>query len=253
MDAPTRSTRFYLGTHRPTWLSRVEVPLFVSRRTLAPLRALPRARGRWALDSGGFSELSLHGSWTTAARVYAAEVRRYADEIGGLDFAAPQDWMCEPAVLARTGLSVDEHQRRTIESYLTLRELAPELPWIPVLQGWSTADYWRHAEAYGDAGVDLARLPLVGVGTLCRRQAMMRASFILSSLAAEGLRLHGFGVKVTGLRNNAQHLVSADSMAWSMGARRCAPLPGHAHASCANCIEWAMSWRDEIVAELEAA
>lgn len=34
---------FYLGTHRPGWLATAGVPLFVSRRTLGPVKALPRA------------------------------------------------------------------------------------------------------------------------------------------------------------------------------------------------------------------
>ena len=45
------------------------------------------------------------------------------------------DWMCEPAMLARTGLTVAEHQAGTVANYLELRAAAPELPFIPVLQG----------------------------------------------------------------------------------------------------------------------
>jgi hypothetical protein len=73
---------FWLGTHRPNWLGLTDVPLFVSRRTLAPRRTFPRARGVWALDSGGFSELSLFGEWQTSPRQYVAEVRRFRDELG---------------------------------------------------------------------------------------------------------------------------------------------------------------------------
>ena len=54
---------FYLGTHQPGWLSWATVPLFVSDRRLRRYRRLPKARTRWALDSGGFTELSTHGSW----------------------------------------------------------------------------------------------------------------------------------------------------------------------------------------------
>ena len=57
---------FYLGTHHPSWLRKTDVPLFVSRRRLAGLKTLPRARGPWALDSGGFQELILHGEWTVS-------------------------------------------------------------------------------------------------------------------------------------------------------------------------------------------
>ena len=47
-----------------------------------------------------------------------ANVRLYRDEVGGLQCAAPQDWMCEPQIVAKTGLSVREHQQRTVENLL---------------------------------------------------------------------------------------------------------------------------------------
>ena len=106
---------FYLGAHQPHWLWRADFPLFVSHRQLARRpRSLRPPSCRWALDSGGFTELSLHGRWVTPAEDYAAAVTGYAARIGGLDFAAPQDWMCEPFMTARTGLSVAEHLHRTV-------------------------------------------------------------------------------------------------------------------------------------------
>jgi hypothetical protein len=246
-------TVFYLGAHHPDWLARARVPLFVSRRELSKLKTLPRAVAPWALDSGGFSELTLHGRWSITAREYVACVRRYAEEIGSLAFAAPQDWMCETDMVKRTGLSVEEHQRRTIDNYRELRDIAPELPFIPVLQGWTIGDYWRHVEQYDDAGVDLGALPLVGVGTVCRRQHTTTASVLLQSLHADGLRLHGFGLKLTGLRAIAPCLVSSDSMAWSYNARRNPPIPGHTHKSCANCIEYALDWRNDVQSSIDAA
>lgn len=131
----------YLGTHQTGWLAHMTVPLFVSRRRLAPRKALPRARGRWALDSGGFTELSMFGAWQTSPEKYAAEAKRYQEQIGGLEWASIQDWMCEPFMLQRTGLSVVEHQSRSIDSYAQLLDLAPEIPWCPVLQGWQPGDY----------------------------------------------------------------------------------------------------------------
>src|SRR5207237_560081 len=132
----------YLGSHEPAWLPRLTTPLFISRRRIARRKALPRALGRWALDSGGFTELNMHGRWETSAKQYAAEVRRWSTEIGGLDWAAAQDWMCEPFVLKKTGSTVLEHQRRTVDNYSELMSLAPDLPWCPVLQGWVPGDYF---------------------------------------------------------------------------------------------------------------
>jgi hypothetical protein len=243
---------FWLGTHKPGWLASAGVPLFVSRRTLAPMRTLPRAIAPWALDSGGFTELAMHGAWLTTPAQYVAEVRRLSSEIGRMAWAAPQDWMCEPAMLEKTGLTVSEHQRRSVANLLELRSRAPDLPWVPVLQGWSLGDYWRHADAYQAAGVDLEAEPLVGVGSVCRRQSGTRAGAIFRTLAASGLSLHGFGVKVSGLAAHSAWLASADSMAWSMNARKHPPIDGHTHKNCANCIVWATSWRAELLERIGA-
>ena len=248
--------RFYLGTHRPSWLWRIEdVPLFISHRVLKERKSpFPRATTRWALDSGGFTELNLYGEWKTTPAEYIASVRRYHDELGKLDWASPQDWMCEPWVISRTGLSVAEHQRRTIENYLELTTEAPGLGFIPVLQGWELDDYLRHADAYADAGVDLAAQPVVGVGSVCRRQGTNQIAEIFSALSARGLHMHGFGVKSSGLAKYADHLSSADSLAWSYTARRNpAGEQDCGKKNCANCMHYALEWRDRILNKLRAS
>lgn len=240
-------TTFYLGTHMPHWLTLADFPMFVSHRRLAGRRSLPRALGPWALDSGGFTELSMYGEWRTTPAEYIAATRRYAQEIGGMRWAAPQDWMCELFMLVRTGLTIAQHQAATIASYLTLRSAAPDLPFIPVLQGWTLTDYLRHVDAYTRVGVDLTAEDTVGVGSVCRRQGTGQIAAIVSSLAAQGLRLHGFGVKTKGLGTYAPYLASADSLAWSSRGRRepgCAP----GHSTEANCLRFARTWRDRVVA-----
>jgi hypothetical protein len=241
--------------HQPHVLEKVTFPLFVSHRQLArrPRRRPLIAGCRWALDSGGFTELSLHGRWTIPPAAYADAVAGYAATIGGLDFAAPQDWMCEPVMLARTGLSITEHQHRTVANYLHLRQIAPDLPFIPVLQGWSLADYLRCVELYESAGVRLAELPRVGLGSVCRRQSTAEIAHIVATLAQGGLRLHGFGVKIGGLHKYGRYLASADSLAWSYAARRQPPLPGHTHKNCANCLIYATAWRQRVITDLEHA
>jgi hypothetical protein len=234
------------------------VPLCVSRRRLAGRKTFPRARAPWLLDSGGFTELSLHGGWPLTPPAFVAQTRRIATEVGGVAHCAPQDWMCEAAVLRRTGLSVPEHQRRTLDNYRALVQAAPELPWLPVLQGWEPDDYLRHADAYARAGIELARAPLVGVGTVCRRQHTREAAALLSRLAGEGLRLHGFGLKVQGLLAAARDLAGADSLAWSFDARRLGHTQGRAwcgsgtHKNCANCAGYALHWRRRVLGAIAA-
>jgi hypothetical protein len=225
---------FYLGTHQPHWLI-VGVPLFVSDRRLRRYRRLPRAAAAWALDSGGFTELAQYGTWDTGP--------------------APQDWMCEPFILAKTGLTVAEHQARTVDNYCRLRDLAPDLPIIPVVQGWSAGDYLRCADRYARTGVDLTRAPLVGVGSVCRRQSTAQVGDILTALHQAGIgRLHGFGFKTLGLARWGHLLTSADSMAWSAQARRQPALPGcHGHRTCANCLRYALHWRDRVLTTVTTA
>jgi hypothetical protein len=255
--------RFYLGTHKPNWLEDgrfSKVPLFVSRRTLAGMKDLPRAVTSWALDSGGFTELSMFGRWKTTPEQYVGEVRRIEREVGRLAWAAPQDWMCEPVMLKKTKLTVAEHQKRTVENFLRLKSLAPELPFVPVVQGWTLADYLKCVERYERAGVDLTKYKTVGVGTVCRRQGTDEAAEIMTTLHKGGLRLHGFGFKTRGLLKVQSEMVSADSLAWSFAARMEPPLPGHenpgrdrplGHQSCANCPVFALRWHRELLKRLK--
>lgn len=257
---------FYLGSHLPNWLRTLGVPLFVSHRRLADYVTLPEAIGPWALDSGGFTELQMFGSWDRVPpEVYVKAVYRYRDHIGHLDWAAPQDWMCEdvvinggrvgPVTFVGTHLSVAEHQRRTVENGLILRDLAPDLPWRWVLQGKTVDDYRRHVDMHEAAGIDLTAEPVVGLGSVCRRQATQEIGNLVRLLAGPryNLRLHGFGVKVAGLRAYGRYLTSADSMAWSKQARHEPPLPGCVtHKNCANCARYALKWREAVLDSLAA-
>ena len=261
---------FWLGAHHPSWL-KTEDHLFVSRRALFEMKRLPPAVGTWALDSGGFTELSLFGEWRTTEDQYVADVLRFAEEMSGLAWAAPMDWMCEPFMLAKTGLPMYEHQMRTVQNFLRLRERLGELV-IPVLQGWHQDDYHRCWDFYAKCGVDLETEPIVGIGSVCRRQNTKEADRIFRSLRP--LRMHGFGVKLAGLDLFHDVLTSCDSMAWSWEARRLGRrhdrqdqlfawpkvmLCGRVHPdehpakSCANCRHWAMRWRDRVLERLEVA
>lgn len=261
--------KFFLGTHEVSWLSRVTDELFISRRRLARIKKkYPHALGPWAMDSGGFTELNQFGRWTITPAEYVAEVRKYRDAIGNMLWAAPQDWMCEPEVIAKTGLSVGEHQQRTVDNFLELKSLAPDLPIIPVLQGWWGQDkrgnrlpggtYEDCIEKYAKAGVDLKQYPLVGIGSICRKQQtgigfFMKLESQLRELSDAGVRFHAFGLKAEGLETLAGGAIdpifaSADSLAWSFGARHDSIAPcTEAHTTCNNCIVYALQWRQLMV------
>jgi hypothetical protein len=181
------------------------------------------------------------------ARDYVAEVRRYRDCIGNLVWASPMDWMTEQEVLKKTGLTVAHHQMWTLLNFVSLLNEAPDLPWVPVLQGLSWGDYMRHTDMYRDSGVDLKAFPVVGVGTMCRRQGTTTPNAVLATLHSMGLKSHAYGYKLKGLALAHPHLESSDSLAWSYAARKRPPLEGCGHAHCNNCLRYALLWRKKVM------
>jgi hypothetical protein len=134
-----------------------------------------------------------------------------------------QDYMCEDFVLEKTGLTIADHQRMTIERYDQLRAAVPRDIYImPVLQGYAPEDYARHVASYGER---LKSGMWVGVGSVCKRNSNPASiEMVLKAILAvrPDLRLHGFGIKVTALQSAFvfDSLHSADSMAWSFNARK---------------------------------
>ena len=61
----------------------------------------------WMMDSGGYTELSTHGRWRTSPQQYADEINRWKDN-GNL---VTQDLMCEPFILHKTGLTIEDHKK----------------------------------------------------------------------------------------------------------------------------------------------
>ena len=107
----------------------------------------------------------------------------------------------------------------------------------------------KHWSASTPTGVDLSSQPKIKKNSVCRRHALKEITHIITSL--QPLKLHGFGVKGDGYKANLHRLVSADSMAWSFGARYKPPLDGCTHKTCANCKRFALLWRDQMLNGLE--
>jgi hypothetical protein len=268
-----RACEFLLGTHIVSWAwnGRALGPLFIAQQRIAGRKSrFPVATVPVYIDSGGFTELDTHGHWTVSPRSYVDLVRRTSDEMQTLRWAAIQDWMCEDRIRAKTGLTVLEHQHRTIASYHELVALAPEVRWLPVVQGQTQEDYERHVEMYAESGVHLPTHRLVGVGSVCRRASsaeIHEVGRILAALVGRGLRLHGFGLKSDGLRLYGQWLRSADSMAWSSRGRH--EVAAHwvspdqlrlrlglqpvKRESLQNSQRWAEEWRARMVATATGA
>lgn len=212
--------RFFTGLHQPSDAQHFEAA-FVSVNRLRARKG-PFAVGDWIMDSGAFTEISTHGHYRHDVAEYASQIRRWANN-GRLLAAVAQDWMCEPWIVERTGLTVERHQQLTVERYDALmREDTAAVYVLPVLQGYAPGDYVRHLSMYGER---LAHGAWVGVGSVCKRNGDPQAvAAVLLAIKRQrpDLRLHGFGLKTTSLAHPLVRslLETADSMAWSFSARK---------------------------------
>lgn len=267
----TGRARVYLTVNTVAWLGRqdlADVPKCISRNRLTAYRGrrLPRSVAPLLLDSGGFTELKEHGRWRLTAAQYVTEVRHQLEQLGrdAVVAIAQQDWMCETVVIdgghtkdgrfagTRTlldperRLSLDEmvlqHQRLTVANFVELRRLAPDLPIFPVLQGQSLQQYLRHLAMFLAVGVRVGDEPLVGLGSVCRRQGTQETAHLVRALAAYGLRLHGFGVGARGLSLYGTQVASIDSNAFSYHGRRQGLCPHGAVKWETNCPVNAREW-----------
>lgn len=211
---------FYVGLHQPSdakFFDRAFLSVNRMRDRKAPIGCKD-----WIMDSGAFTEIATHGEYRQGVEGYAAEIRRWAYEGSGMTCAVAQDYMCEPFILEKTGLTVAEHQRLTIERYDALVAADHGVEIMPVLQGYTAEQYVDHLRQYG------ARIKpgaYVGVGSVCKRNVDIdQIVHILVTIkrARPDIRIHGFGLKITALSSGVVRdcLFSADSMAWSQAARK---------------------------------
>jgi len=206
--------------------------------------------GDWVLDSGAFTEVARHGGYRSGVEEYYWQICRWS-RCGNLLIAVAQDYMCEPFVLERTGLSVEEHQRLTIDRYDQLLKTNPPVPIMPVLQGYRTSDYLKHLQQYGD------RLNLnqwVGVGSVCRRNgnpSQIADLLRTIKLVRPDLRLHGFGLKILALENPEVRalLYSCDSMAWSFPLRF---QPGDDSVQKQSPVNLAYQYQEKVMAVVDS-
>lgn len=196
--AATGGFLFYPGLHQPHDAAHFD-------RCCISIHRLERRKKRVDcpevfVDSGAFTKLAKHGCYPEPVETYAAQLHRlWTSGVVRIAVASCQDYMCEPFMLAKTGLTVADHQRLTVERYDALvAELnrlfdgPPPFPVMPVLQGFALGDYLRHIDMYGDR---LTRGMWVGVGSVCKRQgnvAVIEDLLFAIKEVRPDLRLHGF-------------------------------------------------------------
>ena len=239
---------FFTGTDRMTRAHEVDAMISANAliRTVdgkIHYRKDPILADRWMLDSGAFSQIDKWGDFIMSPEEYV-RLACHFQWCGKLACIVTQDYMCEPDVIS--GLkdrgiraSVRIHQRKTVERYIEILELANKyklrVPVMPVLQGWEVEDYKQHLEMYNTALLkrfetdhemkfgSLIRNGDVwlGIGSTCKRNKNPEVvAEILDTLEwnfrTNRPKIHLFGFKQTGLKNSRikDRIYSADSFAY---------------------------------------
>lgn len=172
-----------------------------------------------ALDSAGFVAAVKYGD-------YRWTVEDYLDLVASFSWSwwAAMDYCCEPAVAADRPLRLlrlagTARMLGQCRAEASRRGLPPPMP---VLQGWTPAEYVACAE-----WLPLIEWPtLVGIGSVCRRQVngpdgILAILEAVDAVLPSHCKVHLFGVKSTVLDLIAHHprVASVDSMAWDVAAR----------------------------------
>ena len=172
-----------------------------------------------ALDSAGYVAAAHYGG-------YRWSVDEYLDLVASHSWAwwASMDMCCEPQIAQDRPLRLLRMAATAgllWECSRGARSRGLPDP-MPVLQGWSAAEYQQCAE-----WLPLLEWPeLVGLGSMCRR-SVGGSDGVLAILDAVDrvlpahVKLHLFGVKSTALEQVVHHprVASMDSMAWDVRAR----------------------------------
>lgn len=211
--------QMYIGLHQPSDARHFERCCIHIDRLQG--RKKPLGCQELLLDSRAFNELRLYGAYRYGPEEYANRVQATM-QLCPTIIPVTQDYMCEPFILSKTGLTIDDHQRLTIERYDHIKAALGDVLLLPVLQGYHPSDYVNHIHRYAHR---LSYGSWVGVGSVCKRNGNIYAiESVLFAIKEErpDLLLHGFGLKTTALTSSLVRslLYSADSMAWSYNARR---------------------------------
>lgn len=230
---------FYVGMHQPSGVKHLRNAMVSINRLEHRKADFDPPEGKWLLDSGSFTRIS-SGRGHMPLLDYASLIERWA-AIPGFQAAVSQDYMCEPFILRKTGMTVENHQTLTTRNYIDLRYAVADSTYImPVIQGFTPDEYARHCWQLAPM---LDEGAWIGVGSVCKRNVNPVAiSAVLSAIlnVRSDLRLHGFGLKTTSIvcQDIAERIHSADSMSWSFMGRK--------NGQGANNPLWAREWADQI-------
>lgn len=172
-----------------------------------------------AIDSGGFTAAQRWGKYPWRHEQYVDFVRRMSRDIS-LDFCVVMDYVCEREASEQAHQINLDRIKQTIKNELILRKMAPELPWLGVLQGNTLGERTLDLELRMERPEQLIAQEM-GIGSICGRppsEAKEIIRFYVERLPHA--RYHVFGMNIQTLDNADDvfwYVQSWDSYSWAWG------------------------------------
>lgn len=195
-----------------------------------PVPHIPEQVTEIAADSGGFAaalrarKLGVEDGYGYSPEQYVTWLQALGPR---LSWAATMDYPCEQP-LAGDDAAVRQRQARTTEMAWLFWQHYREEPyaWVPTIQGWSVADYRRHAQELRPLLEEMAvsygpeSAWRVGIGTLCKRANVALVHQVCCAVAQvlPGFPLHVWGVSLRLFRAPIAlpaEVQSFDSSSWN--------------------------------------
>jgi hypothetical protein len=169
------------------------------------------------IDSGGFTAARRWGKYPWTVEQYVDFIRAVSRDIK-LDFCSILDYACEPSVNRSAYQTNIERIEATIENEIACRKAAPDLPWLPILQGDSLEERQYDLDRRRELG--LLPTDYAGIGSVCGRGAGGAAQVVkFYADRLPGVQYHGFGMHIQALDDDTVYaaLRSWDSYSWTWG------------------------------------
>ena len=206
-------SEFYYGSswHWPlSYLPRV----MLSYNMLRKIRTPWKIDTPFMMDSGAFSVILKYGKYPFTPEEYSKGIEKWHPDI-----AWTMDYPCEPSVQKKGHYDPISAQEMTIDNQIRLLDLNANTQMV--VQGWTVSDYLENLDRIKDQGLLTERL---GIGSVCRRGQNREIARIIRAIhnnVPSWIKLHGFGIKVSVLKNTDAkfHLYSADSESWDYEIR----------------------------------
>ena len=206
-------SEFYYGSswHWPlSYLPRVMLSYNYVRKLKMPWRMqIP-----FMMDSGAFAVILKYGKYPFTPEEYALGIEKWHPDI-----AWTMDYPCEPSVQKKGQYDPISAQETTIDNQIRL--LDQNAGTQMVVQGWTVSDYLENLDRIKDQGLLTEHL---GIGSVCRRGQNREIARIIRAIhnnVPSWVKLHGFGIKVSALRDTDAkfYLHSVDSQSWGYEMR----------------------------------